>query len=443
MKSIYLHEVSSAFTGFSAYVFGAFLLLFGGIYTLAYNLDLHVAEFQYVLQNMSFLFIFIIPVVTMRVWAEERRQKTEQLLYALPLTMTQVVMGKYLALLTQLAVPVGLLGLYPLALSAYGNVPLGAAYSALCGFFFLGAALLAIGLLAGLVLCMKQAKRYGLTEDNVLDMVLWAVPSCIIGARLYYVIFYLDLYRNADGSLNWGEMVAVWDGGLAIYGAVIAGAIVAFFYTRHKKIKMGAMTDLAVMGLLLGQCIGRWANFINREAFGAETTLPWRMRLWTSATEYIEVHPTFFYESLWNLIGLLLILLVVSKARRFDGENTWFYFLWYGLGRFWIEGLRTDSLYLFNWTFLGQPIRVSQALSLLLAVTAAVMLFYNIKIKKHSRDELLVNQVAAEAAEGTAEADISTAEAGESVPAGQEEPELPQPPETQNGEGGETDGNTH
>ena len=117
--------------------------------------------------------------------------------------------------------------------------------------------ILAIGLLAGLVLCMKQAKRYGLTEDNVLDMVLWAVPSCIIGARLYYVIFYLDLYRNADGSLNWGEMVAVWDGGLAIYGAVIAGAIVAFFYTRHKKIKMGAMTDLAVMGLLLGQCIGR------------------------------------------------------------------------------------------------------------------------------------------------------------------------------------------
>ena len=112
--------------------------------------------------------------------------------------------------------------------------------------------ILAIGLLAGLVLCMKQAKRYGLTEDNVLDMVLWAVPSCIIGARLYYVIFYLDLYRNADGSLNWGEMVAVWDGGLAIYGAVIAGAIVAFFYTRHKKIKMGAMTDLAVMGLLLG-----------------------------------------------------------------------------------------------------------------------------------------------------------------------------------------------
>lgn len=271
--------------------------------------------------------------------------------------------------------------------------------------------ILAIGLLAGLVLCMKQAKRYGLTEDNVLDMVLWAVPSCIIGARLYYVIFYLDLYRNADGSLNWGEMVAVWDGGLAIYGAVIAGAIVAFFYTRHKKIKMGAMTDLAVMGLLLGQCIGRWANFINREAFGAETTLPWRMRLWTSATQYIEVHPTFFYESLWNLIGLLLILFVVSKGRRFDGENTCFYFLWYGLGRTWVEGLRTDSLYLFNWTIGGQPIRVSQALSLVMVFVSLFMLYYHIKLHPHKPEDLYVNIVAARNA---AAAEAAAAPAAES-----------------------------
>ena len=150
----------------------------------------------------------------------------------------------------------------------------------------------------------------------------------------------------------------------------------------------------------------------------------------------LGVHPTFFYESLWNFVGIFLIYWIGKHWKKFDGQVFWSYVLWYGLGRFWIEGLRTDSLYLFNWTFLGQPIRVSQALSLLLAVTAAVMLFYNIKIKKHSRDELLVNQVAAEAAEGTAEADISTAEAGESVPAGQEEPEFPQPPETQNGEGG-------
>ena len=275
--------------------------------------------------------------------------------------------------------------------------------------------ILAVAMLAGLLLCMKQAKHYGFTEDNVLDMVLWAVPSCILGSRIYYVIFYLDLYRNADGSLDWGRIIAIWDGGLAIYGTVIMGVVVALLYTRHKKLKFGAMTDLCVLGLLLGQVIGRWANFINREAFGGLTDLPWRMRLWVSSSQYIEVHPTFFYESLWNLVGLLLMLFVVTKGRRFDGENTWFYFLWYGLGRAWIEGLRTDSLYLFDWTFMGQPIRVSQALSLVMVVVAAFMLFYNIKIKKRTADGLLVNQLAAaEEARLAAEA-AEGAETAESV----------------------------
>ena len=275
--------------------------------------------------------------------------------------------------------------------------------------------ILAVAMLAGLLLCMKQAKHYGFTEDNVLDMVLWAVPSCILGSRIYYVIFYLDLYRNADGSLDWGRIIAIWDGGLAIYGTVIMGVVLALLYTRHKKLKFGAMTDLCVLGLLLGQVIGRWANFINREAFGGLTDLPWRMRLWVSSSQYIEVHPTFFYESLWNLVGLLLILFVVSKGRRFDGENTWFYFLWYGLGRSWIEGLRTDSLYLFDWTFMGQPIRVSQALSIVMVVVAACMLFYNIRIKKCSPDDLLVNRLAREqmAAEAAAAAkDTATEETG-------------------------------
>lgn len=270
--------------------------------------------------------------------------------------------------------------------------------------------ILAVGMLAGLLLCMKQAKRFGLTEDHVLDMVLWAVPCCILGSRIYYVVFYLDLFKKADGSLDWGRVVAIWDGGLAIYGTVIAGFLVAFIYTRVKKLKLGAMTDLCVMGLLLGQCIGRWANFINREAFGAETTLPWRMRLWTSATHYIEVHPTFFYESLWNFIGLMLILFVVTKGRRFDGENTWFYFLWYGLGRAWVEGLRTDSLYLFDWTLFGEPIRVSQALSVVMVIVAAIALFYCIRIKKYTSDSLLVNQVAAKAAMAAAE-DVSSSAA--------------------------------
>ena len=263
--------------------------------------------------------------------------------------------------------------------------------------------ILACAMLAGLFLCMKQAKRFGLTEDNVLDLVLWAVPCCILGSRIYYVIFYLDLYRNADGGLDWGRIIAIWDGGLAIYGTVIAGVIVVLIFTKVKKLRFAAMTDLAAMGLLLGQIIGRWANFINREAFGGLTELPWRMRLWVSASQYIEVHPTFLYESLWNLVGLLLMLFVVTKGRRFDGENTWFYFLWYGLGPPWVEGLRTDSLYLFDWTFMGQPLRVSPALSMVMVVVAAVMLFYNIKIKKRTADGLLVNQVSAAAAAETAE----------------------------------------
>ena len=268
--------------------------------------------------------------------------------------------------------------------------------------------ILAGAMLLGLYLAMKQAHKYGLTQDNILDMVLWAVPCCIIGSRIYYVLFYLDLYRNADGSLDWGSMIAIWDGGLAIYGTVIVSVIVVLVFSRVKKLKFAAMMDCGVLGLLTGQIIGRWANFINREAFGGLTELPWRMRLWTGATEYIEVHPTFFYESFWNLIGLLLLLFVISKGRRFDGENTWFYFLWYGVGRFWIEGLRTDSLYLFNWTLMGQPIRVSQALSCVMAVVAAVMLVYQIGIKKRAPKDLWVNQVAAAKAAAEAAKHLET-----------------------------------
>ena len=191
--------------------------------------------------------------------------------------------------------------------------------------------------------------------------------------------------------------------------------------------------DLVVMGLLIGQAIGRWGNFLNREAFGAETTLPWRMQLTTTAGELVEVHPTFLYESLWNVIGLLLIVFVVSKARRFDGENTCFYFLWYGVGRFWIEGLRTDSLYLFDWTIAGQPIRVSQVLSLVLMIAALAVLFYNIRLHPHKPEELYVNIVAArEAAQAEEPAEApETAEPAEAPEAAEpvEAPEAPEVPE--------------
>ena len=220
--------------------------------------------------------------------------------------------------------------------------------------------LIAAGLLIALWFCMKRAPRYGLSEDDVIDTVLWAIPFAIVGARVYYVLFYLDQFRLADGSIDWAETYRIWDGGLAIYGAVIAAFLTAWLVCRKKQLSLWALADCCVAGFFIGQAIGRWGNFFNREAFGGMTELPWRMRLWISGTYYIDVHPTFLYESLWNV-----------------GENTCFYFLWYGIGRFWIEGLRTDSLYLFNLTLFGERVRVSQALSLVMVVLTAVILLKN------------------------------------------------------------------
>ena len=203
---------------------------------------------------------------------------------------------------------------------------------------------------------------------------------------------------------------------------MIAGFLTAYVFSRCKKLSFWALTDCCVQGLFIGQAIGRWGNFMNREAFGGLTDLPWRMRLWVSSTTYVDVHPTFLYESLWNLVGLLLLLFVVSRARRFDGENTWFYFLWYGVGRSWIEGLRTDSLYLFDWTLFGAPIRVSQVLSIVMVFVSLFMLVYNIKIKPHKPEELWVNQVAARKAAQDALADTAAQPAAE--------PEVPETPES-------------
>ena len=253
--------------------------------------------------------------------------------------------------------------------------------------------IIALGFLLAVLFCSRRAPRYGIQKDSLYDMLIIATPLSVIGARLYYVIFYLDLFRDENGAFLPGKAVAIWDGGLAIYGGVIVAVLTVFFFCRHQHIKVGAMLDVGCMGLLIGQMIGRWGNFINREAFGGETTLPWRMRLWESAGHYIEVHPTFFYESLWNFIGLLLIVLVIEKRRKFDGENFLFYLFWYGLGRAWIEGLRTDSLYLFDWTLLGEPIRVSQLLSVVLCVAAAIMLIYQLKFRKHDPADLYVNRI--------------------------------------------------
>ena len=222
--------------------------------------------------------------------------------------------------------------------------------------------IIAAGMLLGLYFCMKQAPKYGLSEDNIIDTVLWVIPFSIIGARIYYVLFDLDLFRGSDGSINWSSTYRIWDGGLAIYGAVIAVVIVGICVSRHKGYKLGAMLDLAVMGLLIGQCIGRWGNFVNGEAHGGPTILPWGMTIDGGSM----VHPTFFYESLWNLIGFIL-LHFYSKKRKFKGEMALLYVAWYGAGRAWIEGLRTDSLYI-------GPVRVSQLLAVISCIAAIAVL---------------------------------------------------------------------
>ena len=247
--------------------------------------------------------------------------------------------------------------------------------------------IIALGFLLGITYCTKKAKRFGIREDDVYDLVLWLIPLSILGARLYFVLFKLDYYIAHPG-----EILAIWNGGLAIYGGVIAGVIVMVLVCRHKKIPWQAMLDLIVYGLLIGQILGRWGNFMNREAFGAQTDIFCRMQLTAPDGSFICVHPTFLYESLWNLVGLIGLVIWEKKGgRRYDGQAALGYFFWYGLGRTWIEGLRTDSLYI------GQTnIRVSQLLSAVLCLLSLTLLIVNAR-RKHPPEELYVNRVAAAA----------------------------------------------
>ena len=245
--------------------------------------------------------------------------------------------------------------------------------------------LIGLGFLLAIVFCAKRAKRFGLKEDDVYDVAIWLIPCSILGARLYYVLFRFDYYR-----VHPDELFSVWNGGLAIYGGVIAGVLTVYLVCRHKKIPVPAMLDNLCYGLLIGQIIGRWGNFLNREAFGAVTDIFCRMGLTAPDGTTVYVHPTFLYESLWNL-GVLLFLLWFERTgrRRFDGHCVTLYFLLYGLGRFWIEGLRTDSLYIGN-----TGVRVSQALSLALVIASAALLLY-MRRRPFSPDDLYVNRVAA------------------------------------------------
>lgn len=272
--------------------------------------------------------------------------------------------------------------------------------------------IIACGFLAAVLLCCRWAPRFGINSDQIMDMLLFTVPASLVGLRTYYVVFYLDLYRREDGSLDWGAIFRFTDGGLAIYGGIIASAVTLLIFCKVKKISFLSFADLGVHGLLIGQCVGRWGNFMNVEAYGGVTSAPWRMcsesianQLWdkgiVSTQETYQaildgtlgVHPTFLYESLWNLVGIFLIYFLGKRHRKFDGQLFLTYVLWYGVGRFWIEGLRTDSLYFFGLELFGAPVRTSQMLALASAVAAGAALVWQLR-RKHRPEELYVNRIA-------------------------------------------------
>ena len=227
--------------------------------------------------------------------------------------------------------------------------------------------IIAAGFLLAYLYVNHRSKDFGLTEDELLDGVLLGVPAGIIGARIYYVIFNFSIYENDF----WG-MFKIWEGGLAIYGGVIGAVIAVFLYARAKKLPMGAFLDIGAFGLLIGQTVGAGATYKPR-GLRYETDIFCRMGLTDAAGNTIFVHPTFLYESVWNLIGLLLLHIFSKKGRRaYDGQIFAMYLAWYGLGRAFIEGIRTDTLFLFS-----TGIKVSQALAVVTCFAALAFLAIN------------------------------------------------------------------
>lgn len=243
--------------------------------------------------------------------------------------------------------------------------------------------IIAVGMLLAVLYASKRSKEFGLKEDDLIDGVLWVTPFAIICARLYYCIFEWDQYASNPISILY-----IWNGGLAIYGGVLGAVIGLSVFCKVRKIKATAMMDIVSLGLLIGQSVGRWGNFMNREAFGAPTDSFLRMGLYDTATGAVEYyHPTFLYESLWNFVGFLL-LHFLSKKRKYDGQVALGYVAWYGLGRAFIEGLRMDSLY---WG----PFRVSQVLAGVSCVAAVAVLLWQ-GFRPHDPTKMLVNQVSPE-----------------------------------------------
>ena len=258
------------------------------------------------------------------------------------------------------------------------------------GSFFIAfyGVIIAIGMLIGVSFILKEAKRVGFNEDEFLDICIITIIVGVIGARVYYVIFAWDYYKdNPLAALN------IRQGGLAIYGGVLAGIACVYTLCKVKKLEFLKVVDVAIFGVIIGQICGRWGNFFNREVFGQYTDGLFAMLLPIDAirsssdvtaemlenlvqingVSYISVHPTFLYESLWNL-GLLIFLLLTRKKKKFDGYVFFTYLIVYGAGRFWIEGVRTDQLKLW-----GTNLAVSQLIAAICVVVGSGFMFYNYK----------------------------------------------------------------
>ena len=252
--------------------------------------------------------------------------------------------------------------------------------------------IIALGMLAGALVAYREAKKTGQKVDDYIDFTLYTLIAAIIGARIYYVIFEWDYY-----SAHPLEIFNLRAGGLAIYGGVLASALTLFIFTKVKKLKFWLMADTAVQGLIIGQIIGRWGNFFNREAFGGYTDSLFAMQLPVSEAKgitqeliehlvtidgvsYVQVHPTFLYEGTWNLL-LFIGICLYKRHKKFDGEIFAIYLMGYGVGRFIIEGLRTDHLVI---KALG-GIAASQVLSIILIVLAVAFVIYNrVQLKKRT-----------------------------------------------------------
>ncbi|EEA85323.1 prolipoprotein diacylglyceryl transferase [Peptacetobacter hiranonis] len=219
--------------------------------------------------------------------------------------------------------------------------------------------LIATGMLIGIALAIREAKRVGISEDDVLNIAIIAIPVAIICARLYYVIFSWDYY-----SQNPGEIFNIRGGGLAIHGGLIGGILTGFIYAKVKKLDFFKTADAVMVGMPLAQAIGRWGNFINGEAHGGPTSLPWGIMV-----DGVKVHPTFLYESIWDFGIFLFIMFYMRKKKTYEGEVIVSYITLYSIGRFFIEGLRTDSL-------MFGPIRMAQFVSLVGVVGGLILHFY-------------------------------------------------------------------